>query len=150
MSSYSSNMAAWSRRQIAERAETAKDIAAYYAGVNKRKGGRLRWTDEQYRAYVANHNHPALSPADLERDAEHAAKAPNARQKVGERVRIHFHSKRRRSIDPDGLYAKAAIDGLTDGGILIDDSAAYVESVSYTQELSEIEETIITVEAHNG
>ena len=142
-------MAAWSRREKAQREQTAKDIAAHYAGVNKRKGGSLRWTDEQYRAYVANHNHLAFPPADLERDAEHAAKAQNARQKVGERVRIQFHSKRRRSIDPDGLYAKAAIDGLTEGGILIDDSAAYVESVSYTQEFSEIEETIITVEAHS-
>ena len=105
------------------------------------------WTDEQVKAYLANFNRAAIPVANLERAAHDAPKAKNARQKLGEVVRIKFHSKRKQLIDPDGLYSKAAIDGLTEGGILIDDSAAYVESVSYSQEKSEEEETIITIEA---
>ena len=107
----------------------------------------VRWTDEQYKAYMDNQANPAVPSAHLERDPSHASKAANARQAVGEIVRIRFHSRRRRPIDPDGLYSKAAIDGLREGGILIDDSATYVESVSYTQERAQVEETVIVVEA---
>lgn len=105
------------------------------------------WTDEQVKAYLERYNNSAVPSPHLERNSKHAVKAKNARQKLGEVVRIKFHSKRNQLIDPDGLYSKAAIDGLTEGGILIDDSAAYVESVSYSQEKSEEEETIITIEA---
>ena len=66
-------------------------------------------------------------------------------QKVDTRFRIHFHSRRRRLTDPDGLYSKAALDGLVRGGILVDDSAKFVKEVSFSQEVSEREETIITV-----
>jgi len=65
---------------------------------------------------------------------------------MDQRVCIHYHSKRRRAIDPDGLYSKASTDGLRQGGLLIDDSAKYVKEVSYSQEVSEDEETIITIE----
>ena len=109
----------------------------------------MNWTDEQFREYMARYNRAAVPTPNVERNPVNATPAKNARQKVGERVRIKFHSKRRRLIDPDGLYSKAAIDGLREGGILVDDSALYVESVSYTQEKSEIEETIIVIDAVN-
>jgi Holliday junction resolvase RusA-like endonuclease len=88
----------------------------------------------------------AVQAPDVERLPKLPVQAKVARQKMDTRVRIAIHSRRRRLIDPDGCYAKAAIDGLAAGGLLVDDSAAYVESISYTQEKSEIEETIITVE----
>jgi len=49
---------------------------------------------------------------------------------MDQRVCIHVHSKRRRLTDPDGIYAKAVIDGLTSGGILLDDSAKFIKEVS--------------------
>jgi len=62
-------------------------------------------------------------------------------------VRIHIHSRRKRLTDADGVSAKAAIDGLVHGGLLEDDSAKFVQEVSYSQEKSsEEEETIITIE----
>ena len=64
----------------------------------------------------------------------------------GRPVRIRFYSKRRRLCDADGISAKAAIDGLVLAGILKNDSPEFVESVSYSQEKSDIEETIITIE----
>lgn len=67
---------------------------------------------------------------------------------MDQKFRVTIHSRRRRLTDPDGVYAKAAIDGLTAGGILEDDSAKFVESVRYTQELAGTreEETVITLE----
>jgi len=62
------------------------------------------------------------------------------------RVRIHIHSLRRRLADPDGISAKAAIDGLVKAGILKDDSAKEVAEITYTQEKGQQEQTIITIE----
>jgi hypothetical protein len=61
---------------------------------------------------------------------------------------IHVHVIRERLCDPDGISAKAAIDGLVKARVLPDDSAKYVEKVSYTQEKvvkGEEEKTIITI-----
>lgn len=60
-------------------------------------------------------------------------------------VCINIHSLRRRLADSDGISGKSAIDGLVKGGILPDDRPEYVESVSFTQEKSNIEKTIITI-----
>lgn len=64
-------------------------------------------------------------------------------------VRIHIHSKRKRFVDADGVSAKAAIDGLVHAGILPDDSANYVQEVSYSQEKADEEETIIEIWERN-
>ncbi len=58
--------------------------------------------------------------------------------------RITVHSKRTRLCDPDGISAKAVIDGLVLGGLLRDDSAKCVKEVSFTQEVGE-DETIIDI-----
>ena len=62
------------------------------------------------------------------------------------RCSISVHSKRKRLADPDGISAKAAIDGLVLAGVLVDDSCKYVSEVRFTQEQSKVEETIITLE----
>lgn len=63
------------------------------------------------------------------------------------RVRITIYSARKRLADPDGISAKAAIDGLVKAGILEDDSAKFVEEVRYRQEKTKGEEsTRIVVE----
>ena len=58
---------------------------------------------------------------------------------------IHIHSIRKRLADPDGVSAKACIDGLVHAGLLQDDSPKYVKEVSYSQEKGKEEETIITI-----
>ena len=60
-------------------------------------------------------------------------------------VHIHIHSIRKRLVDPDGVSAKAAIDGLVRCGILLDDSAKLVKEVSYSQEKGSEEKTLITI-----
>lgn len=64
---------------------------------------------------------------------------------------IHIHSKRKRLVDADGVSAKAAIDSLVLAGLLQDDSPKFVKEVTYSQEQSAEEETIITIcEAKDG
>ena len=70
------------------------------------------------------------------------AKCPN----LFERCNIHIHSKRKRLTDPDGVSGKAVLDGIVASGILQDDSAKFVKEVSKSQEKSEVEETVITID----
>ena len=60
-------------------------------------------------------------------------------------VNIHIHSKRNRLTDADGISAKYAIDEIVHSGLLQDDGPQYVRRVSYSQEKSKTEETIITI-----
>jgi len=60
-------------------------------------------------------------------------------------VSIHIHSVRKRLTDSDGLCAKWLIDELVLSGLLVDDSPTYVESVTFSQEKGQPEETIITL-----
>lgn len=63
---------------------------------------------------------------------------------MDKRASIHVHSKRTRLADPDGISAKAVIDGLVKAGILTNDSPEFVKEVSYSQEVTKDgEETII-------
>ena len=75
----------------------------------------------------------------------HATLAKGKGDKMDKRACIAVHSKRKRLADPDGISAKAVIDGLVLGGVLSDDNAKCVREVSFTQEVSKVEETIITV-----
>jgi hypothetical protein len=104
-----------------------------------------RWTEDEYQAYLATKNRAAVRTPDLESDSKHGPKTKNVDQEVHPRFRLHIHSKRRRLTDPDGISAKAAIDGLAKGGILRDDSAAYISAVTFSQEFSHLDETIIEV-----
>ncbi len=88
----------------------------------------------------------ALPVAILEQCAVDAVKQKNEVQAFNTPVNINIHSKRKRECDPDGISAKWAIDSLVNNGLLINDSAKHVKSITYTQEKSDIEETIITIE----
>ena len=57
---------------------------------------------------------------------------------------LHVLSIRKRLADPDGISAKAVIDGLIKANILVDDSAKYVRSVTFSQEKGGQEKTILT------
>jgi len=120
----------------------------------------IRWTEGEYEAYLATlaersrakesrraprHNRIAVPVADVEPAHVHAGKAKDSDLGLHSRVRIQVHSRRRRLADSDGISAKAVVDGLRAGGLLVDDSARYVESVTYSQERANIEETVIEV-----
>lgn len=60
-------------------------------------------------------------------------------------VCIFVRSLRHRLADPDGISAKAAIDGLVIEGILEDDSAKFVKEVRFTQQKCKTESTTITI-----
>ncbi len=61
-------------------------------------------------------------------------------------VDIHIHSRRKRLTDPDGCSSKYVIDGLVTAGILADDTANEIKSLTYSQEkVTGNEETIITI-----
>lgn len=127
----------------------------------------IRWTQEEYEQWLKQsltpgefiktrreqtnpaYNRATVQVAHVESAHVHPSKAKNTNHGVYTLVRIHVHSKRRRLADPDGISAKAAIDGLRAGGLLIDDSARYVQEVSFSQEKSNVEETIITMEVLN-
>jgi len=54
------------------------------------------------------------------------------------------HSVRKRLADIDGISAKAVIDGLIHAGLLVDDSAAFIKSIRFTQEKGKVEKTTLT------
>lgn len=66
-------------------------------------------------------------------------------ERLDTRCSIHVHSIRKRLADPDGVSAKACIDGLVLAGILADDSAKEVSKVTYSQEKNPEETTVITL-----
>ena len=94
-----------------------------------------------------NHN-SSISVTDLEPHPSDESLAEEEAERPDSRASILVHSRRKRLCDPDGVSAKAAIDGIVKAGILIDDSPVYVKEVRYSQEKikkGEEEETIITV-----
>lgn len=72
--------------------------------------------------------------ADDERAAAHPRPAP-ARQggEAATRYRLHVSHYRRRLVDVDGLVCKHALDGLVDAGVIPDDSARHIASISHEQ-----------------
>ena len=89
---------------------------------------------------------PPVSLADMESYFSDGDMAKKEATPIPTQCRIHIHSKRKRLVDADGVSAKATIDGAVHGGLLSDDSAQYVEEVSYSQEKidkDEAEETIL-------
>jgi hypothetical protein len=55
------------------------------------------------------------------------------------------HSQRTRLADPDGISAKAVIDGLVAGHLLPNDSAKVITEVSFSQAHGERDETRIEI-----
>ena len=97
---------------------------------------------------MKNENQTTISFADLESPARHAPLGAKEAQRLDPPCRLHIHSRRHRLTDPDGISAKAAIDGLVLAGVLPDDSAKCVSQVTFSQEKitsEEIEETVIEI-----
>ena len=99
-----------------------------------------------------NPNNTAVPAPDLERATGNAPMEKKKGKRLDpriskDRVRIHVHSRRIRLCDADGASAKAVIDGLVLAGILRNDSPEEVESVSYSQEQCDKEETEVCIYA---
>lgn len=111
--------------------------------------GGIRWTDEQYRDWLRKQGKAdisaAVSATHAQPNSGNGITAKNEGKEGHQRYRIEIHSKRRRLTDPDGVFAKWAIDGLVVGGLIPDDGPEWVQEVSFSQEQAEIEQTIITI-----
>ena len=95
--------------------------------------------------YKHNPNYPPLPSPDLEPTPSNEPLAKEEATGLDKRCRVHVHSKRRRLCDPDGISVKAAIDGLVAAKLLRDDSTKCIKEVSFSQEVSEVEETVIDI-----
>ena len=94
----------------------------------------------------AKNSHNSTVPVtDLESGSCDAPLAKKETSGYAPRACLHIHSYRKRLTDPDGVSAKAVIDGIVKAGLLPDDSTEYIAQVSYGQEKATEEKTIITV-----
>jgi hypothetical protein len=98
-------------------------------------------------AKTANANRNTAAPADMEPDIGNEPLGAEKAQGHDSRCCLHVHSIRATLADPDGISAKAAIDGLIHGGILQDDSPRQIQEVTYSQEKCRKgqEKTVITL-----
>ena len=97
-----------------------------------------------------NNNKSTVSASDLEQDIIHAALSAHGFKTLDTPVNIRVISYRRLNHDPDGVSAKAVIDGIVQAGILADDSAKQVQSItfeSHQTEKGEEEKTVIEIES---
>jgi hypothetical protein len=85
----------------------------------------------------------AFSVANLEQIIGDAPLAEEEIERLVTPCRIHIHSKRKGQVDADGISAKAVIDGAVHAGILSDDSPKFVKEVTFSQEKSKKEETVL-------
>ena len=93
-------------------------------------------------------NNTPLPAANLEQNIGNAPMGTEKVKGLDSRVNIHVISYRARNHDPDGISAKAAIDGIVRCGILTDDSAKEVNEVTFKSiiiEKGEKEKTEITI-----
>jgi len=100
-------------------------------------------------AVMNDSDRAALPSANVEQNFSDEPVAKEKAAGLDSRVNIHVISYRARNHDPDGISAKAAIDGLVRIGILQDDSAKEVKKVSFESficEKGEPEKTVIHID----
>jgi len=97
-----------------------------------------------------NNNRTTIPTANMESDIEHESLPERANGHFDSLVNIRVISYRRVNHDPDGISVKAVMDGIVQRGILADDSAKQVKSITFESrktEKGEEEKTIIEIEA---
>ena len=96
-----------------------------------------------------NENNLTHTAADLEQAFSDASLGAQKMSRFNSPVCILIHSFRHRLGDPDGISAKAAIDGIVASGILADDTAKQIKEVRFKQTkiaTSQDEKTEIIIE----
>lgn len=92
-----------------------------------------------------DNNKSTVSTANVE---PHTSDAPVAAKDVkgfDSLVTIHVVSYRKFKHDPDGVSAKAVLDGIVRAGILADDSTEQVKSITFESVKSKEEKTEIII-----
>lgn len=92
-------------------------------------------------------NRATLPASDLEPASSHAPVAAHETPAFNSPVNIRVTSYRKLNHDPDGISAKAVLDGVVAAGILTDDSAKQVESITFKSIKSKEEKTVIEIES---
>lgn len=93
-------------------------------------------------------NNTPVPSSNLESDSCNALLGAQEVKRLDTRVSINIHSRRYRLTDPDGISAKAVLDGMVKTGILADDTAKQIKQITFSQEQiskSKEEETIVTI-----
>jgi len=93
-----------------------------------------------------NKNRATLPATDMEQNLSHATLPKNSFAQVASQVHIRIISYRKLKHDPDGISAKAVIDGIVQAGILADDSTEQVKSVTFESRKSKEEKTTIEID----
>ena len=87
--------------------------------------------ERTHRDSVLNDNNKTTLPAtDMEQNSSHGAMGKKKAKGLDTRVNIYVRSYRKAKHDPDGISAKAVIDGIVRRGILQDDSTNEVRKVT--------------------
>lgn len=91
-------------------------------------------------------NHRASLPAThLEPHTGDAPTPTEKAERLDTRVNIRVISYRKRRHDPDGVSAKAVLDGLVQRGILPEDSCEEVKKITFESHIAKEEKTIIEI-----
>lgn len=99
---------------------------------------------EQVRRQLAGDRVPGKTP-DVEHGPRHALEGKKEAPRCNGPVDIRVLQRRHKLCDPEGACFKYVLDSLVDCGVLRSDDAESIREVSFTQEKSETEETIITI-----
>ena len=91
-------------------------------------------------------NRASVPIADMEQDTGDAAFSTHGVKTLDTPVHIRVISYRAREHDPDGISAKAVIDGLVNAGILSNDTTKQVKEVTFESRKSKEEKTVIEIE----
>lgn len=97
----------------------------------------------------ADQDRIAIPATHVEQDSSHAPMGAKKAKRLDSRVSITIISYRKRKHDPDGISAKAAIDGIVRAGLLRDDSTEEIKSVTFESRKcakDEEEKTVIVIE----
>ena len=97
----------------------------------------------RWKSYEHDSHHSPVPLADLEPGVANALPGKAQAIQVDKRVCVRVHSKGRRLADIDGYVIKPVFDAFTKAGIWADDSGRYIKEVCFTQEIAEVEETVI-------
>ena len=95
-------------------------------------------------------NRTSISSANVEQNTGDGSLPEDRFAEVASLVSIRVISYRKLNHDPDGISAKAVIDGLTHAGIFADDSAKQVKEVTFESRKSKEERTIIEITNGNS
>lgn len=92
------------------------------------------------------HHRAAVSVADLEPGTRDAALPAEETTRFIAPVNIRVISYRKLNHDPDGVSVKAVLDGVVALGILADDSAKQVTSITFESRQSRDQRTVIKID----